>query len=156
MHLVHFFPGAHGEFEFQCVEMVMRFLYLEWGIAPWAGNANTIKNSPPSSVVFYPNGTHAIVPGDIIAEDGAVPNSTGHDVIVTDVNVDGNGTGTIGIFEQNSHSGGRRSLSVENWTVAPDAWTWGSPIQGWLHAHANQPVGDLRLFLPLVTSSRQW
>jgi hypothetical protein len=150
MHLVRFFPGAYGEFEFQCVELVMRFLYLEWGIAPWAGNANTIKDAPPSSVVFHPNGTHGIVPGDILTEQGTTANSTGHAVIVTGVYLDSEGTGTISILEQNSSSGGSRSLSVTNWTVNPDAWTWGSPVQGWLHARANQPTGDLKLFLPLV------
>ena len=152
MHLVRFFPGAYGEFEFQCVELVMRFLYLEWGIAPWAGNANTIKDAPPSSVVFYPNGTPAMVPGDILTEQGTTANSTGHSMIITGVYLDNNGTGTISILEQNSSSGGSRSLSVTNWTVNPDAWTWGSPVQGWLHARANQPAGDLKLFLPLVAA----
>jgi uncharacterized delta-60 repeat protein len=144
MHLVRFFTGAFGEYEFQCVELVMRFLYLQWGIAPFNGNGNTIKDHyPTGSMVFYPNGTHAIVPGDIVTEQGTSPNSGGHAVVVTGVSLNGNGTGTVNILEQNSSSAGLRSLSVLNWEIQPDAWVYGSPIQGWLHVKANQPDGDL-------------
>jgi hypothetical protein len=153
MHLVRFFPGAYGEYEFQCVELVMRFLYQQWGIAPWGGNGNTIKDAPPGSMVFYPNdGTQGMVPGDILTEDGSTPSSSGHAVIITAVNLDGSGTGTITILEQNSSSGGSRSLSVVNRIVSPDAWTWGSPVQGWLHALGNQVAGEQRQFLPLIIS----
>jgi CHAP domain len=153
MHLVRFFPGAYGEYEFQCVELVMRFLYQQWGIAPWAGVGKTIKDAPPSSMVFYPNdGTHRLVPGDILTEDGSTPSSSGHAVIITAVNLDGNESGTLTILEQNSSSGGSRSLSVVNGIVAPDAWVWGSPVQGWLHVLSNQVVGDQRQFLPLIIS----
>jgi CHAP domain len=141
-HLVRFFPGAWGEFEFMCVELVMRFLYQEWGIAPWGGNANTIKNSPPNAIEFYINdGTHAFVPGDIITENGTTQYSSGHAVIITGVNLDGNGTGSISILEQNTSSNGSRSLYVSNWTVVPDAYTYGQTIQGWLHVKANHGLG---------------
>ncbi|MBE3143094.1 MAG: CHAP domain-containing protein, partial [Planctomycetes bacterium] len=137
-HIVHFFPGAWGEIEFECVELVMRFLYQEWGIAPWAGNANKIKNSPPDSIEFYNNnGTHAFVPGDIITEDGITQNSPGHTVIITGVNLDEYGTGSISILEQNASSNGSRLLAVTKWKIDPDAYTWGQTIQGWLHAKAN-------------------
>jgi hypothetical protein len=151
MHLVHFFSGAWGEYEFQCVELVMRFLYQQWGIAPWGGNGNTIKDGPPSSMVFYPNdGSHGMVPGDILTEDGTASNSSGHAVIITAVNLDGTGSGTITILEQNSSSGGSRSLAVVNGIVSQDDWTWGSLVQGWLHALSNQAAGDQRHFLPLI------
>jgi len=137
-HLVRFFPGAYGEYEFECVELVMRFLYQEWGIEPWEGSANTIKDHyPTDSIEFYGNdGTHAFVPGDIITEDG-IYSSSGHAMIITGVDLDGNGTGSIDILEQNSASNGSRSLHVTNWTVDPDAFTWGQMIQGWLHAKDN-------------------
>jgi hypothetical protein len=154
-HVVQFFPGAWGEIEFECIELVMRFLYQEWGIKPWGGNANQIAYSPnlPNSIAFYPNdGTHGILPGDIVTEDGSTPSSSGHAVIVTAVNLDGSGSGTLTILEQNSSSGGSRSMAVVNGIVSPDAWNWGSPIQGWLHVISNQ-VGDQRIFLPLITST---
>jgi hypothetical protein len=137
-HLVRFFTGAWGEIEFECIELVMRFLYQEWGIAPWEGSANTIKDHyPTDSIEFYSNdGTHAFVPGDIITEDG-IYSSSGHAMIITGVDLDGIGTGSIDILEQNSASNGSRLLHVTNWTVDPDAFTWGQTIQGWLHAKDN-------------------
>jgi hypothetical protein len=151
MHRVHFFNGAWGEYEFQCVELVMRFLYQQWGIAPWAGTGSTIKDSPPGSIVFYPNdGTHAIVPGDILTEDGTASNPSGHAVIITAVNLNGSRSGTVSILEQNSSSGGSRSLSVVKGIISPDAWTWGSPVQGWLHVRGNQDGGVFRLFFPMI------
>ena len=145
MHLVHFYSGAWGELEFQCVELVMRFLHLEWGIAPWPGNGNTIKNSPPAAVTFYPNdGSHGIVTGDILTEDASPQNSAGHTVVVTNTSgLDGSGTGSISIMEQNASSGGQRSLTVQNGVVQPDAWSWGQTIQGWLHVTGNQEDGNL-------------
>jgi hypothetical protein len=139
-HGVYFFPGAWGVLEFECVELVMRFLYLEWGIAPWRGNANKIKDSPPGSIVFYPNGTHAIVPGDIITEDLSIPNPFGHTALITNVSLDGHGTGTIRFLEQNASSAGHRRLSVINWQVQPDAYAWGQTIQGWLHVKTNSSL----------------
>ncbi|HUH98203.1 MAG TPA: CHAP domain-containing protein [Anaerolineales bacterium] len=142
-HLAAFFSGAFQEYEFECVELVMRFLYQEWGIAPWAGNANQIKNNyPAGSMVFYANGTHSIVPGDILTENGSSQNPYGHTAVITAVDLDGNGTGTISILEQNSSPTGSRSLSVTNWTVSPDAYIYGQTIQGWLHALANQSGGN--------------
>ena len=115
----------------------MRFLYLEWRIAPWPGNANTIKNSLPTSIVFYPNGTQMLVPGDIITENGFIQNSVGHTAIITNVSLDDRGTGTISILEQHASSAGIRPLSVINWQVQPDAWCFGQTIQGWLHVKTN-------------------
>ena len=136
-HLVRFFSGAYGEFEFECVELVMRFLYQEWGIAPWAGNGNQIANSPPSSIVFHSNGTSSMVPGDILTENASAQNSSGHAAIITSINLDNTGTGTINILEQNSSSNGSRSLHVTNWNVDPDPGAYSQTIQGWLHVKAN-------------------
>lgn len=142
-HPVHFFTSAWGQYEFQCVELVMRFLFLQWGIAPFEGNGNTIKDHLPASMVFYGNdGTHGMVPGDIITEDGSTPGSSGHAMIITGVALDVTGSGLVTIMEQNASSSGGRTLSVTNWVVSPDAWTWGSPIQGWLHVKGNQDDGN--------------
>jgi uncharacterized delta-60 repeat protein len=130
--------GGRGEYEFQCVELVMRFLYLEWGIPPFQGNGNTIKNYAPSSMIFYPDGTHAILPGDVITEDASVPGDAGHTMLVTNVNVDGTGTGTIRILEQNSIITGYRNMNITGWKLNTDSWT-SKRVQGWLHAKANTP-----------------
>jgi hypothetical protein len=142
-HLVTFFDGAHGEFEFECVELVMRFLYQEWGIEPWAGNGNQIMDGyPTDSMIFYTNGTHSILPGDILTENASVSNPDGHTAIITAVNLDASGTGTINILEQNMSATGSRSLHVTNWNVDPDAAASGQTIQGWLRVLSNQAHSD--------------
>jgi len=62
----------------------MRFLYQEWGISPWQGNSNTIKDYYPNRIInFYSNdGTHVIIPGDVITENATTYNYGGHAVIV--------------------------------------------------------------------------
>ncbi|MHB8628585.1 MAG: CHAP domain-containing protein [Aggregatilineales bacterium] len=137
-HLVHFYSGAWGAYEFECVELVLRFFYLEWSIKPFPGNGNTLKDYLPSSITFFPNGNHSIVPGDAITENGSQVNSFGHTAVVTAVNLDGNGNGSINIIEQNDSSTGSRSLSVTNWTINPDgSGVYQQTIQGWLHANSN-------------------
>jgi uncharacterized delta-60 repeat protein len=143
---VRVYFGGGSALEFECVELVLRFLYLEWAIPPWYGNANTLKNYyDPTMVEFYANdGTHPIIPGDVITEngDGTHPNSVGHTVLVIGVTLDGNGDGTLVIMEQNASASGHRSLIVDNWVVQPDSYTYFKTIQGWLHARANQAAGD--------------
>ena len=136
-HPVTFFSGAHGELEFECVELVMRFLYQEWKIAPWSGNGNTIKNTAPASLVFYPNGSKNIVPGDVLTEDSSSSNQYGHTLVVTAVNLDASGTGKITILEQNSSPTGVRDMLVSAYTVLPDAYVHSQTVQGWLHAKSN-------------------
>ncbi len=150
---VYFPGGGWGVFEFECVELVMRFLKLQWNIQPFQGNGNTIKDHIPSSIVFYPNdGTHPFVPGDIITEDRSDFNSAGHTMVISGVNVNASGNGTITILEQNTSSSGARSLPVTNWivgnldagsTIGKDYWCLHQVIQGWLHVVANQVSGDV-------------
>ncbi len=48
--------GGGSALEFECVELVLRFLYLQWAIPPWYGNANQLKDYyDPAKVDFYPN-----------------------------------------------------------------------------------------------------
>jgi hypothetical protein len=153
-HPVYFFDGAHGELEFECVELVMRFLYQEWGIEPWPGNGNEIMDGyPEDSMTFYPNGTQSILPGDILTENGSVANPSGHTAVITAVNLDANGTGTITILEQNLSASGSRSLHVTNWNVDPDAAASGQTIQGWLRVLSNQAHSD---FLYAHGTSTLW
>jgi uncharacterized delta-60 repeat protein len=155
--VVQFFPGAWGEYEFECVELVMRFLYQEWGIAPFSGNGNTIKANAPASMVFYKNdGSRGIVPGDVITENASAQNSAGHTMVVTAVSLDVTGTGTVNILEQNASSAGQRSLNVVNGQIQPDTWCWGQTIQGWLHVKGNQDDGNVDpTFVPVVGSDKR-
>jgi len=92
-------------------------------------------------MTFYPNGSQTIVPGDILTENSSTSNPVGHTAIITSVNLNGSGTGTIDILEQNDSPSGSRSLHVTNWNVDPDAYSFGQTIQGWLHANANNGSG---------------
>ncbi|HEY6008873.1 MAG TPA: hypothetical protein VIU40_11165, partial [Geobacteraceae bacterium] len=104
------------------------------------GNGNSIKNSPPSSLTFYPNGTQAISPGDILTENASPQNAFGHAAVITAVNLDASGTGTISILEQNAYPSGARSMHVTAWNVDPDAWAHSQTIQGWLHHPVTERV----------------
>src|ERR1700691_3925310 len=39
-HLVHFFSGAFGVYEWECVELVMRYMYQVYGIHPYSANGS--------------------------------------------------------------------------------------------------------------------
>lgn len=53
-----FFPGAHGEYEWECVELSMRFMYLAYGIDPYPANGNgVVANYSGSRLVKVNNGT---------------------------------------------------------------------------------------------------
>src|SRR5690242_11658570 len=49
--LVRFFNGAWGEYEWQCVELSMRYMYLVYGIAPYSANGKEVVNNYPGSVL---------------------------------------------------------------------------------------------------------
>lgn len=133
------------QLEFECTELVMRFLNLEWSIQPWYGNAQDIfGNAPTNSMIRYNNGdsSHPPVAGDILTENykASAPKLNGHVAVITDVSIDQSGSGTIGLLEQNvteanGQKAGTRTVSIRNWTIS-DSWT-GKPVQGWLHALAN-------------------
>ncbi|MGB8215422.1 MAG: hypothetical protein WCE68_17870 [Anaerolineales bacterium] len=144
-HLIYFPSATWGEYEFECIELVFRFLYQEWGILPWDGNGDTIKDDYPSSLVFYADdGTHPIVPGDIITEDSPAGGFGGHAMIVTGVSVNASGTGSVSLLEQDVNSNGSRSLPLTKWVIgnggAVDNWDYYAPIQGWLHVKVNVPA----------------
>ena len=40
--VVEFFPGAWGEYEWECVELSMRWLYLEYGVRPYSANGSGV------------------------------------------------------------------------------------------------------------------
>jgi len=139
--MAHFFAHAWGEYEFECTELVMRWLYSEWNIAPFQGNGNTLKDHLPSSVLFYPNGTPNIVPGDVLTENGSTKNAFGHTAVITAVSLDQTGSGTLTILEQNSSAAGTRLLYVNRWLVNPDGLNvYQQTIQGWIHVPGNESV----------------
>lgn len=129
--LVYFFSGAWGEYEWECVELVMRCLYLYYNIAPYSANGNQVVSNYTGPALQKINnaagsGTAPVV-GDVLSY---CPTCTfGHTSIVSSSSVDGSGNGNITVIEQNNSSGGSSTLSVSNWFVNGNA----GAVSGWLH-----------------------
>lgn len=127
--IVRFFPGAWGEYEWQCVELSMRYMYLAYGIKPYGANGkDVVWNYSGSRLVKVGNGKtkSAPQPGDILSYGPAT--KYGHTSVVSATNVDANGNGSITIIEQNAVASGTRTHAVKNWVVNN-----GTPVSGWLH-----------------------
>jgi hypothetical protein len=124
-HLVHFYSGAWGEYEWECVELVMRYMYLVYGIHPYSANGSTVVSHYSGSALtkVSNNGSSLPRPGDIISEGAA--NTNGHTAVVTNVSVT-NGKGTVTIMEQNATSTGWGSIAVTGNVL-------GSSVTAWLH-----------------------
>jgi hypothetical protein len=145
--LVRFFPGAWGEFEWECVELSMRWMDMAWGAAPYPANGNQVVTSYPNgtsgypSVTIVPNGAanQSPQPGDVLSLDNANPN--GHTEVVTAASVDGNGNGELTAMTENDPPGasGWTALKVSDWVVSDGVR--GDRVIGWLH----NPAWSLQL-----------
>jgi hypothetical protein len=133
--IVQFFPGAWGQYEWECVELSMRFMRMAYGIAPYSGNGkDVVWNYRGTELVAVPNGTVGAVPapGDVLSYcAGCV--RVGHTAVVSASNVDFNGNGTLTVMEQNNSPTGSNTLKVTGWSV-------GSGVTGWLHFPGNGTV----------------
>jgi hypothetical protein len=127
-------PGW-GEFEWECVELTMRFMVQVYGVNPYSANGNTVvRNYTPAAgggLVKVDNATVGVAPqpGDIMSFDNT-SSAFGHAAVVVSTAVDGNGNGTVKLLSQNDTSDGWRTLSVNGWRVGG----FGSYTPyGWLH-----------------------
>jgi len=156
--VVEFFPGAWGELEWECVELSMRWLYLEYGVHPYAANGSDLvaDYSPADGGDLEKvanNGTSVPRPGDVLSLGSFW--GEGHTAVVTATRVT-HGSGTINILEQNMNGGnGTNTLEVVGNVVEPD---YSMPVTGWLQAplesvartaslagYRAMPAGDLVL-----------
>lgn len=123
--LVRFYAGAWGHYEWQCTELIFRFMYLAYGVTPY--NAPTggqvVDNWRPEyggNFEKVRNGTGVMpAPGDILSTTAT------HTAIVTGVEVDLMGNGVVRIIEQNVPGDGNGTLRVTNWRI--------DKIKNWLH-----------------------
>lgn len=148
--------GATND-EWQCVELVMRYLYLAYNIPPYLANGNTVVNNYfGTALVSYLNGTvnHAPEVGDILSYDTytidpahttgrLVRKFGGHTSIVTARQIDDHGNGWLEVLQQNSSyldKNGKtvvvptERLSVTNWQVTVNGWS--AIVLDWLHPTA--------------------
>ena len=131
--------GAVTVYEWQCVELVMRYLYLQYGISPYSGNGKDIVNNYKGSrFVLVNNGTvgRAPKPGDVISFNPTA--EFGHTAIVVDSNVDASGNGSIRTLNQNLTRDGYSTLQVKQWVVQPADGS--GPAIGWLHDPASDQI----------------
>jgi hypothetical protein len=130
---VRFFPGAWGEYEWQCVELVMRYMYLVYGIAPYSADGNSVVSNYNGNALtkVRNNGNGVPSSGDIVSMAGTASNPNGHTGVVTAVNVTG-GKGTVTIMEQNASSTGWGPINVSGNVL-------GSLVTGWLHHKVSAP-----------------
>jgi hypothetical protein len=121
---VNFYPGAYPVLEWQCVELVMRYMYLVYGVPPYSANGSTVvSNYTGTALTQIPNtGSSLPSPGDVISEGAATSN--GHTGVVTAVHVT-NGSGTVTMMEENASPGGYATIHVSGDTL-------GSGVTGWL------------------------
>ncbi len=141
-HSVAFFPGAWGEFEWECVELSMRWMYLAWGVNPYPANGWDVVsnyNLDDNKAKYNPNGPQLVVvdngtvgavpqPGDVISIARTASDAYGHTDVVTSNSVNDEGYGTITVIQQNGGAGnnGWATYPVNDWTVADG-------VSGWLH-----------------------
>lgn len=137
---VEFFYGAWGELEWECVELSMRWLYLEYGVRPYGANGagvvwNYSRADGGDLDKVTNDGTSVPRPGDVVSLGSEW--SEGHTAVVTGVNVS-HGYGTVSILEQNMNGGnGTNTLAVSKNYVEPD---YGMPVTGWLQAATSPAV----------------
>jgi hypothetical protein len=132
-HLAHFFNGAWGELDWECVELAMRWMYLAWGVHPYPANGDQVAanyatykstyNPNGPNLQYVSNGTTGVapVPGDVLSY------SSVHTSVVTASTVNGSGNGTLTVIEENVGTGdGWGTLTVSGWQVS-------GTVTGWLH-----------------------
>ncbi len=150
--LVHFFPDAWGEYEWECVELSMRYLYLAFGVAPYSANGSgVVWNYSGSRLIKITNGTAGKAPkaGDVLSYNITAP--YGHTSVVVSSNVDANGNGSIGVLEQNGSANGYRTHNVANWSVQSS-----QDISGWLHDPQSDDTTAPTIAVTQQPATGQW
>jgi hypothetical protein len=129
--LVYFHNGAFPAYEWECVELALRFMYLAYGVEPYAANGSGIVyNYGGSRLEKVNNGVSGKPPvaGDVLSYGSTA--SFGHTSVVTSTSVNGSGNGTVTVMEENWTWSGQTTLKISNWWVIGDAG-W---VYGWLHS----------------------
>ena len=135
-HTVHFYSGSWGALEFECVELALRWMYLDWGTPPYPGNGKdmvsnfAVYNSSSIIKEVYNSPGCCLVPepGDVLSYCSTC--SAGHTSVVLSTSVDGNGNGSITVMEENGTHNGLETLTVSNYEVLNTSAGW---VYGWLH-----------------------
>jgi hypothetical protein len=147
-----------GHFEWECVELAMRFMSQIYGVSGYGANGNQVVSNYSTAygggLQKIANGTPGVapLPGDVMSfDDPGNPNVTthfGHAAVVTATTVDKNGNGTITLMSQNDSADGWRKITMTNWTVGgfgyelPTGWLHDPQGRGGSWASVSLPSGD--------------
>jgi hypothetical protein len=139
-HLVSYFAGAWGEYEWECVELSMRWMYLAWGVNPYPANGwDVVSDYETYKAGYNPNGPNLVVvdngtpgavpqPGDVISTAQNPKDSYGHTAVVTASSVNDQGNGSVTLIQQNGGKGNN------GWVTYPvQDWVVGNGVSSWLH-----------------------
>jgi hypothetical protein len=140
------FPGGSQENEWECTELVKRYLYLAYGtqaisqtngsqvVDTYTGNRTGYTGYPNVFSKVLNNGNFHVQVGDVLSYSG----TDNHTAIVIATNEDVNGNGTITVLEQNtslSQSTGQHTQTVSGWVIKHGVDDQGSTdtVAAWLH-----------------------
>jgi hypothetical protein len=127
-------PGGWGEYEFECVELSMRFLYGAYGVKAYGADGNGVANNYRTTygggLQRVPNGGAPPLPvaGDVLQYRCG---THGHTSVVVSESHDSNGTGGLYVIEQNNGPGAGNYIPETRWTVGCDSS--GCCVDAWLH-----------------------
>jgi hypothetical protein len=118
--------GTSDDFDtagFQCVELSERFMWVTYSDfvpnVPDGRHLVSVASSYLGVSIGTPGTNSLPVPGDVVSMWGG-PNALvyGHTGVVTGVDVDSSGNGTIEIMDQNALATGWDEINVTNWSEA--------------------------------------
>jgi len=115
---------------FQCVELVMRYMYYDFGVAPYSANGNTVVSNYSGNVFTKEtdpatDGLPSV--GDVLSFAGTSSNPDGHTSIVTNVS-----SSSLTTLNENDTSNGLDTVPVSGGVVS-------GGVTGWLHIPNNTP-----------------
>ncbi len=136
--------SASDELEWQCVELVKRFLFMEYGTRSQPANgyqvvdtyANTFPTMYKKVANDSTNTTNQIYPkaGDILSYN-SVNGDNGHTALVQSVTNKSGGSVTVQLIEQNASGSGITNQTFSNWQFQhgiDDSSSDSHTVSGWL------------------------
>jgi hypothetical protein len=134
--LEQFYSGAWGAYEWECVELSLRWMWEAYGVQPYSANGNSIASNYNASkdggnVEYIANGGYPPLPvmGDVLQYSGG---TYGHTSVVVYETHNSSGTGYLDVIEQNNGNYAGNQLSETNWYVNCASDGSGCPT-AWLH-----------------------
>lgn len=151
---VQFVPNPFNtiEYEWECTELVKRYMLLAWGLPSLVANGNQIVSvylkQFPTDLKEHNNGDHAFpIVGDVMSYTNS--NADGHTAIVTNVQITNSSLGdaTITTLEQNGDPAkhGVNTHTITNWIIQDNSdghvTSWLTPQTWRVVSNPNVGVG---------------